>query len=301
MLLKMLRDILNGRQSSAVRQLPAIYKLIELHSQISLMDIGAACITETPIYRTLIDQGLAHLNAFEGDMRHIEKIEETYRSNVTVFPYFLSDGSPKTLYVAAAMSGMTSLLRPSLKALKFFNGFDDFGKIEKEIKVETKRLDDVPNLGAIDFLKMDIQGSELDVLKNGSKILKDCVAIQLETSFIPLYENQPCFGEVDVWMRENGYAPHCFLDVKRWSITPTLKNNNLRIPFNQLLESDIVYIKDPLNLNLLDDNQVKKMIMIAHYCLASYDLSVHAILELQTRGALPDNTHIAYLKSLENK
>ena len=51
-------------------------------------------------------------------------------------------------------------------------------------------------------------------------------------------------------MREEGYAPHCFLDIKKWSIAPPIRDNNFRIPFNQLLESDVLYIKTPLELGL---------------------------------------------------
>ena len=68
------------------------------------------------------------------------------------------------------------------------------------------------------------------------------MAVQLEVSFICLYENQPSFDEVDMWMRNIGFAPHRFLD------TPTTRGNDFRQPFNQLLESDIVYVKDMLNI-----------------------------------------------------
>lgn len=273
-----------------------IQDLIEYKSQINLMDIGASCINETPIYKILIDEGLAHLNAFDGDQRHIEKIKQTYGDNATVFPNFISDGTVKTLYIANEVSGMTSLLKPNARALKFFNGFENFGKIEKEEQVATTKLDDIFDLKPIDFLKMDIQGSELDVLKNGTKVLQKCVAIQLEVSYICLYENQPTFGDIDIWMRKNGFVPHCFLDVKRWSIYPTLNQNNFRRPFNQLLESDIVYIKDPLSLESFDDEQLKKLALISHFCFSSYDLCAHLLFELEARYILNEQTHIQYQK-----
>jgi hypothetical protein len=145
---------------------------------------------------------------------------------------------------------------------------------------------------------MDIQGSELDVMKNGMKKLKDCLAIQIEVSYIPLYESQPTFGEVDVYMRSNGYVPHCFLDIKKWSISPTIKNNNFRIPFNQLLESDIVYIKNPMDINHITDEQIKKLILISHFFFKSYDLAVFLLLELINRGRIPTNAQIKYLKMI---
>lgn len=250
------------------------------------MDVGASCIAETPVYKTLLDEGLAHLNAFEGDPRQIDEIRRFFSGNVSIFNDFLADGTERTLYVCNKNSGMTSLLKPNERALKFFNGFDRFGHVIGTEIVKTKRLDDVTGIPKIDFLKMDIQGSELCVLKNGPNTLSECMAIQLEVSYICLYEGQPPFGEIDIWMRDNGYVPHCFLDVKRWSISPTIKNDNFRIPFNQLLESDIVYIKNPMNLDIIDNDSLVKMAIISHYCFSSYDLCAHIMHELVSRGAL---------------
>jgi FkbM family methyltransferase len=250
------------------------FDFLELSAPLQVMDVGASAINEVPIYQPLLAAGLGHLNAFEGDARQIEGIRNTYGSSATVYSDFLFDGSEQTLYLADPASGMTSLFRPDPAALAFFNGFEDFGRIEAIERVRTRRLDDVEGLPLLDFVKMDIQGAELTVLKNGTHKLRNCLAIQLEVSYICLYEGQPSFGEVDVWMRSQGYVPHCFLDVKRWSIAPTVFEGNFRIPGNQLLESDIVYVKNPLRLDKLHDNQLAKFATLAHYVLGSTDLCV---------------------------
>ncbi len=278
-----------------------LHNLLGLTETIQIMDIGASCIAEVPVYKKLLDDELAHLHAFEGDGRHVAKIQGTYGNKVTVYNDFLSDGTEKTLYLASEASGMTSLFKPDLSALRFFNGFEKFGEIHSTEKIQTKRLDDVTGIPGIDLLKMDIQGSELSVLENGLNTLQECLAIQLEVSYICLYENQPTFGEIDIWMRRNGFLPHCFLEVKRWSIAPTIRNNNFRMPFNQLLESDIVYIKNPLKLSALTIEQLKKTALIAHNCFSSFDLCVHVLRELVLRGVLGADTVGQYLASLNKK
>jgi FkbM family methyltransferase len=265
---------------------------------ISLADVGAACIGEVPVYKPLLDAGLAHLHAFEGDPRQVAKIRETYGDRVSVRDYFLADGGHHTLHVAAAESGMTSLLKPNATALQFFNGFPLFGQIHETRPVQTTRLDDVAELPAIDFLKLDIQGAELTVLENGLRKLARCVAIQLEVSYVCLYENQPTFGEVDFFMRRNGFVPHCFLDVKKWSIAPLLKGNDPRHPFNQLLESDIVYVRNLLSLEALSVSQLKKLALIAHHCLFSFDLALRILIELTSRGAAAAEVHHRYVEIL---
>lgn len=264
------------------------------------MDVGASAINEKPIYKMLLDKQLGHLNAFEGDERQIEGIRNAFGAQVTIFEDFLYDGKDATVYLTHPESGMTSLLPPSIRALRFFNGFEGFGRVENTSVVQTKRLDDVSNLAPIDFLKMDIQGAELTVLQNGPDSLRNCVAIQLEVSFINLYENQPSFGDLDLWMRSNGYVPHRFMDVKRWSITPTIFDNNFRIPGNQLLEADIVYIKNPLNLQALTSLQIKKLIALSHYCFGSIDLCVFLLLELERRALIEKDCHKQYLANLSS-
>ncbi len=265
----------------------ALQDLLEFTGPIHVMDIGAACINETPVYRKLLDQGIAHLNAFEGDARQIDKIRATFGDRATVYPDFLGDGHSHTLHLGAPANGMTSLLAPDPKVLKFFNGFEEIGAITGTETVQTKRLDDITGLPEIDFIKLDIQGSELRVLQNGTRVLRSVLALQIEVSFIALYQNQPSFGEVDVWMRAQGFLPHCFVDVKKWSIAPTKRDGNPRRPFNQLMEADIVYIRDPFRLADLSDDQLRKQALIAHYGFASYDLCVHVLLELIRRGSLP--------------
>jgi FkbM family methyltransferase len=261
---------------------------------IEVADIGAAVINEVPTYKKLLDEGIAHLHAFDGDSRQSEQIRSTYAGRVTVYPDFLSDGTEKTLHIAAPESGMTSLLKPNAAVLKFLNGFDRIGNIVDTQKVATKRLDDVAQLPEIDFLKMDIQGSELTVMQNGLRKLNKCGVIQLEVPYLCLYEAQPSFGEIDVWMRAQGFQPHRFIDTKRWSIAPTVFENNDRVPGNQLLEADIVYVRDPLALNKLDVTQLKKMALVAHYCLASIDLCNHILGELVARNAVDRNVRSAY-------
>jgi len=273
--------------------------LFELDKKIEIMDVGAAAINEAPIYSNLIDNKIGNLNAFEGDERQIEKLKLKYKDNIKLFTEFLFDGSDQDLHLAAPESGMTSLFKPNEKVLNFFNSFSHFGKISETKKIKTSKLNDIEKLPLIDFAKLDIQGSELTVLKNGNFKLAKCLAIQVEVSYVCLYENQPTFGEIDLWMRESGYIPHRFTDIKRWSITPTIFNNNPRVPGNQLLESDIIYIKDPFKAELLQDEQLKKLILLSHYCFKSYDLSVFFILELEKRKILEKDIFKNYIANIK--
>ncbi len=49
--------------------------------------------------------------------------------------------------------------------------------------VDTRSLDDVAEITAVDFLKIDIQGGELAVLRAGRDKLRRAVAVQTEVGF----------------------------------------------------------------------------------------------------------------------
>jgi hypothetical protein len=135
-------------------------------------------------------------------------------------------------------------------------------------------------------------------MRNGTAKMERCLAVQLEVSFICLYEQQPHFGEVDTWMRSQGFAPHMFVDVKRWSVRPTIFNGNFRVAGNQLLEADIVYVRNPLDLDDLDDTELRKLAVLSHYAFGSTDLCVHWLVELERRRAIPAETFQRYYERL---
>jgi FkbM family methyltransferase len=76
--------------------------------------------------------------------------------------------------------------------------------ISNELAVEQVRLDDMVD-GDIDILKLDLQGYELEALKGAERSLPSTKLILIEVEFVPLYENQPLFGDIDVFLRERGF------------------------------------------------------------------------------------------------
>jgi hypothetical protein len=89
-----------------------------------------------------------------------------------------------------------------------------------------------------------------------------------------------------------GFLPHCFVDVKRWSIAPVLRGQDVRWPFNQLLECDIVYVRNLVELDQLGDEQLRKLALIAGYAYRSPDLAIRAAIELERRGRVPAGTAV---------
>ena len=74
------------------------------------------------------------------------------------------------------------------------------------IDIPMYRLDEVVPVEAnLDFLKMDVQGAEIDVLEGTSKLLSSIKWIYLEVSFVKCNEGAPLFDDVYIYLRNLGY------------------------------------------------------------------------------------------------
>lgn len=275
----------------------ALHELVSPARPIEVVDVGANPIGAEPPYGALLRAGLGRVTGFEPQDAALRELERHKGPGETYLPYAVGDGAPGTLRVCHA-DGMSSLLEPDAKALALFAGFAAWGKVTARVPVQTRRLDDIAEIRALDYLKIDVQGSELAVFRGGRAKLARAVAIQTEVSFITLYEKQPGFGEVDVELRAQGFVPHTTAAVKLWPIAPYAAAGDAQRPLNQLLEADVVYVRDFARVERLDDEQLKHLALIAHHCYQSYDLALRCLAELERRGAVPKGAQQRYRQSV---
>lgn len=76
-------------------------------------------------------------------------------------------------------------------------------------KIEIRRLDDVSQqLDIVDdvLVKIDVQGTEDKVICGGEKLLSRASILFVETSFEPLYKDQPLFDTIYNLLRQRGFA-----------------------------------------------------------------------------------------------
>lgn len=286
-----------GACAATIRHM-LIAELSHLSPHLHIADVGAAFIGEIPPYQGLLDAGLGRLTAFEPDEREAARLAQKLGDNARLLPYALGDGEQHTLRVCGNGLGMTSLLEPDPATLDYFNLFTEWGRVESRIPCPTHRLDDLPEVEPIDYLKMDVQGSELMILSHGREKLARCVAVQSEVSFITLYQDQPTFADIDRELRGQGLIPHRFTNVKTWSIRPTTAGGNARVPFHQLLEADIVYIRDIIHPETVSDEQLAKLAIIAHFTYSSPDLTARCLEVLTERGSVEAGCRVRYYEWL---
>jgi FkbM family methyltransferase len=275
----------------------AFSNLLSRQRLTEVVDVGANPIDGDPPYTAMLSAGLCRVTGFEPQEEALLELRKKEGPNEHYLPYAVGDGGAHTLNCCVA-SGMTSLFEPDPATLELFEVLKPLGEVTRRIPLQTRKLDDISEIQHLDFLKIDIQGGELAVFKGGAAKLSEAVVIQTEISFVTLYKNQPSLGDIDLEMRRQGFIPHCFAAVKRWPIAPCRINNKPRKPLNQLLEADIVYVRDFSRPDLMHDEQLKHLALIAHYCYRSFDLAMRCVMLLEQRQALNAGVLQQYLQLL---
>ena len=275
-------------------------RLLSMSRLTHVVDIGANPIEGMPPYKPLIDDQLCRITGFDPQPSAIMELNQKKGVNETYLPYAVGDGQEHTLNLCA-YSGWTSTFVPSMAALEVFDFFKDNARVVGQMRVLTQRLDDIAEVNDIDFLKIDIQGGELAVFVHGKEKLKNAVVIQTELQFVNLYEEQPSFGQVDQELRAQGFIPHAFAALKKWPISPLQFEGNPTTPLNQLLEADLVYVRDFVHPDSISSEQLKQLCLIMHSCYKSFDLAARCIRLLEQREDLPSGALQQYIGILRTR
>jgi len=151
-------------------------------------------------------------------------------------------------------------------------------------RVQTTRLDDVPGLPRPDFIKLDIQWAELSVLRHGRQTLQRAIVVECEALFVPLYRDQPLFGDLQVFVRSEGFSFHRFMDLTGRSFRP-FPMADASMPVSQPLWADAVFVRDPIRLAGWTDVDLVIGAIVLHDLYASFDLVLRLLMEHDARTA----------------
>ena len=272
-------------------------RLLSMGGLTHVVDIGANPIDGAPPYRPLLDAQLCRITGFEPQASALAELNLKKGANEIYLPYAVGDGKEHTLNLCA-YSGWTSTFVASAAALEVFSFFKNNARVVGQTRIQTHRLDDLAEVNDIDFLKIDIQGGELNVFVHGEDKLKNAVAVQTELQFVNLYEGQPSFGQVDQELRSQGFIPHAFAALKKWPISPLQFAADPTKPLNQLLEADLVYVRDFIHSDGMSSDQLKHLCLIVHSCYGSFDLAGRCIALLERRKDIPAGALQQYIAML---
>ena len=252
--------------------------------RIDIVDVGANPLSgHKGPYQSLVDNGLASLVGFEPDPAAFDKLQAIKGPGETYVPSAVGDGQRHQLRICA-MSGMNSLLPPNFALLDLVHLHGIWAQVRSLVDVDTKRLDDIAEIEAMDYLKIDIQGGEMLVFENATEKLKDCLVVHTEVMFVPMYEGQPLFSEQELFLRKFGLRVHKFFELQGHVLKPFKVNGDAHAPLSQLFWADVIFIKDITHLERLRPEQLLKLAIILHDVYMSVDVA-HLVLQAYDKAS----------------
>lgn len=243
--------------------------------QLVVVDVGALPHGDA-VYAPLLNQGLCRVVGFEPAEGACAALREEFGEPHTFLPHVIGDGSEGVLKLTRSPL-TSSLYEPNQPLLRAFQQLPSLCEVVERLPVQTHRLDDIPEVQGASFLKLDVQGAELDVITGATEVLKSALVVQAEVEFLPLYEGQPLFAEIDQAMRERGFVLHRLLGAGTRAFAPILVDGDPNRGVNQLIWSDAVYVRDFMRFDELEPSELLQIAAILHTCFGSYDL-VHRAL-----------------------
>jgi FkbM family methyltransferase len=249
--------------------------LREAASPIRIIDIGAMSLGREQAHAKLLQAGKACIVGFEPVEAECEKLNRLHPAQ-RYLPYAVGSGEEAELRECNyAMT--SSLYEPNTALLEIFQALAEITTVVKRTRLQTKRLDDIPEAAAADYLKMDVQGAELDILRGAARALSSVLVVQTEVAFVEMYRGQPLFADVDAELRRHGFMFHRFFGIAGRAFKPFVKDSNLGDTFSQQLWGDAVYVRDLMRLDALTPDQLVKLALIAHECYVSFDLAAYVL------------------------
>lgn len=194
-----------------------------------------------------------------------------------------------------------SVYRPNEGLLRRWRYADGLNMLERmrvvrSVRVPSTTVDDWfrrEEIPGVDFIKLNIQGAELEVLRGARTVLPGVLGLQLEASFLETYEGQPLLSDLDALVRDFGFSFFDFLapNIVGRSRSPVLANvqqavSSFRWPSQQIFEGHFLWLRDPIRTDepILPEQVLKLAAFAELYGQVEYALELMVWLAEQLKA-----------------
>lgn len=234
----------------------------------TLLDIGARDAASDPRWLGILPERM-RLYGFELDEELCAEMTRTMSlggMEARFFPYGLWGARERrTFYFSQGHPGSSSMYpfnfevfdRWKISADKAVRHEGRFIRPVREVDVELSTLDHwraEQSVASVDFMKLNVQGAELEILRAGQSVLPEVMGLLTEVAFVENYRGRPLFAEVDQWLRGQGFTFFEFISPLTVGRNASPVSTRLLPGFHhwhgQLVESHALYLRDPVALEL---------------------------------------------------
>ena len=227
---------------------------------ITLLDIGAAGGIE-PRWEK-ISQQISYIGFEPDDRLQVTEPTSKFRK-YKLIPCAVGRIESEVKFYITAGPGKSSIYLPNTQFIQRFPNPERFNVISENI-LKVLPIDKLVS-EKVNFIKLDIQGGELDALSGATTILESVLGLELEVEFSKIYLNQPIFGDINSFLVEKGFEFIDFINLCRWE---QFTYNSV----GQLVFGDALFLKSPEHVvNSMNKNDIKKYLAIL-YIYNRFDL-----------------------------
>lgn len=168
---------------------------------IKIIDVGARTGLESNLL-VLSENSMTKILGFEPEPDEFHKLSKNTPSNVTILNTALYSSQKEINLYVTNNPGLSSIYKPNfdlLSQLELKNNLDQY-RVVKKIKFLASTLDNEAysnNFEDADFIKIDTEGSEVDILKGAENLLKSSIlGLESEISYTQQREGQFTFKDL---------------------------------------------------------------------------------------------------------
>lgn len=169
-------------------------------------DIGALGGIDNPVIDMLRNQHVIRVIGCEPNEEECQRLRIAHPNDIYL-PFIISDeDGERDLYVTR-FKACSSCLKPDTEYLATMS-YAPLFQIASVSRMPAKRFDSLISSGTVptpDFVKLDVQGYELAVLKGFGRHLDHVLGVRLETHVRQMYKQQPLFHEILDFMVSRGF------------------------------------------------------------------------------------------------
>ena len=229
-------------------ELNSFAEYITLEHPLTIIDIGARGGVQKR-WKEILCQVPSKLIGFEPDQEECVALNEWTPDNQLFIPAALSSEDGERIFYRTESVGNCSFYNPNAIFIRRFVPSPAY-KVNETLTIMTTTLDNAlskQQIKDVDFIKMDVEGSEVDIIVGGGKrTLQSVFGIEVEVWFNEIYQGQPLFSDVDFALREKGFR---LFDVARSNFFKRAEGKHLGGPKGQLMTGDALYFRDLLTMN----------------------------------------------------
>lgn len=145
----------------------------------------------------------------------------------------------------------SSLLRHDRDIGRRFE-MDHLMTVEREVPVDTLSLVSAAERFHIPpphYLKLDVEGPELEIINGASAMLSQAVAIKTEAAFIPMRQGQPLVWDMVAALRVKGFELIDIIRPAHWRTGPNPPHpyvgaGEVSYSRGQIVQSDLLFLRD---------------------------------------------------------